>query len=52
VIVTFGDRPATSIDDLHKLLTELPVGIPSTVVYLRENRRYERMVVPTDYPTF
>jgi S1-C subfamily serine protease len=52
VIVTFGDRPATSIDDLHKLLTELPVGIPSTVVFLREHRRFERMVVPTDYPSF
>jgi hypothetical protein len=34
------------------LLTELPVGIPATIVFLRENRTYERVVVPTDYPSF
>jgi len=50
VIVTLGDRPATSVDDLHKLLTQLPVGIPSTVTLLRDGRRLERMVIPTDYP--
>jgi len=52
VIVGFGDKPIAGIDDLHKLLTELPVGIPATIVYLRENRRFERLVVPTDYPSF
>jgi S1-C subfamily serine protease len=50
IIVTLGERPATSVDDLHKLLTELPVGIPASVVLLREGRRLERMVIPTDYP--
>jgi S1-C subfamily serine protease len=50
VIVSLGERPATSVDDLHKLLTELPVGIPAGVVLLRDQRRLERMVIPTDYP--
>src|SRR5262245_48094769 len=29
VIVSLADRPTTNVDDLHKLLTELPVGIPA-----------------------
>ena len=50
VLVCLGDQPATSIDDLHKLLLALPVGVPSTATLLRGDRRLERMVVPTDYP--
>jgi S1-C subfamily serine protease len=50
VIVALGEEPVTSIDDLQKLLTQLPVGIPATVTVLRNGRRIERMVVPTDYP--
>jgi S1-C subfamily serine protease len=50
VVITFGDQPAGSVDDLHKLLTQLPVGIPASVVVLREGRRLERLVIPTDYP--
>jgi S1-C subfamily serine protease len=51
LIVALGDEPATSIDDLHKLLMRLPVGIPSTVTLLRGERRLERMVVPAEYPS-
>jgi S1-C subfamily serine protease len=50
LIVTLGDHPVTNVDDLHKLLTQLPVGIPSTVVILREQRRLERFVLPSEYP--
>jgi S1-C subfamily serine protease len=50
VIVSLGEEPVASIDDLQKLLTQLPVGIPATVAVLRNGRRLERMVVPTDYP--
>jgi S1-C subfamily serine protease len=50
VIVSLGDQPTTSVDDLHKLLTRLPVGIPAGVVFLRGERRIERLVVPADYP--
>ena len=50
VIVTLGELPATSVDDLHKLLTQLPVGIPADVQLLRDGRRLERMIIPSDYP--
>jgi S1-C subfamily serine protease len=50
-IVALGDEPATSVDDLHKLLMLLPVGIPATVTLLRGERRLERMVVPAEYPS-
>jgi S1-C subfamily serine protease len=50
VIVALGDHPATSVDDLHKQLVQLPVGIPCTITLLRGERRLVRMVVPEDYP--
>jgi S1-C subfamily serine protease len=50
VIVALGDRASASVDDLHKGLTELPVGIPATITLLRGDRRLERMVVPGEYP--
>jgi S1-C subfamily serine protease len=50
LIITLGDRAVTSVDDLHKLLTELPVGVPSSVVILRNSRRLQRFVLPEEYP--
>ncbi len=50
VLVALGDQPATSVDDLHKQLLQLPVGVPTTVTLLRGERRLERMVLPADYP--
>jgi S1-C subfamily serine protease len=50
IIIALGDHPATSVDDLHRRLLQIPVGVPSTVVLLREGRRLERMVLPEDYP--
>jgi S1-C subfamily serine protease len=50
IIVSLGEQPTTSVDDLHKLLTQLPVGVPSTIVLLRGERRLERMVLPNEYP--
>ena len=50
VLVALDDQPTANVDDLHKLLTKLPVGVPATVTLLRGERRLERMVVPTEYP--
>ena len=50
VIVSLEEQPTANVDDLHKLLTTLPVGLPATVTLLRGERRLERMVVPTEYP--
>lgn len=50
LIVSLGEQPVTSIDDLHKLLTSLPVGVPTSIVFLRSGRRIERIVMPREYP--
>lgn len=50
VIVALDDQPTSSADDLHKLLTRLPVGIPASVTLLRGERRLQRFVVPAEYP--
>jgi S1-C subfamily serine protease len=50
LIVTFGEQPVTSIDDLHKLLLQLPIGVPTALMLLRGERRLERMVLPVDFP--
>jgi S1-C subfamily serine protease len=51
LIVSLGDQPVRSIDDLHKLLSTLPVGVPASVVLLRDGRRLQRFVVPGEYPS-
>lgn len=50
VIVSLGEQPVASVDDLHKLLTQLPVEVPSPIVMLRGERRLERWVAPDEYP--
>lgn len=49
-VVTLGERSVASVDDLHRLLTELPVAVPAEVVLLRGERLLQRLVLPTDYP--
>jgi S1-C subfamily serine protease len=50
VIVAFAGHPVTSVDDLQRLLTQHPVGLPGPVTVIREGRRVERTVVPAEYP--
>ena len=50
IIIALGDRTVTGIDDLHRLLTELPIAVPTPIVLLRGARRLERMVLSQDYP--
>jgi S1-C subfamily serine protease len=49
-ILSIGEQTVRTVDDLHKLLTELPIDVPATIVLLRGQRRLERMVLPRDYP--
>ena len=49
-ILAIDDRPIATVDDLHKLLTQLPIDVPATITLLRRQRRLERMVLPRDYP--
>jgi S1-C subfamily serine protease len=50
VLIALAEKPTGSLDDLHKLLMQLPVGVPSPVTLLRGQRRLERWVIPTDFP--
>lgn len=50
IILALSDRPSATVDDLHKHLTDLPVGVPATITFLRGDRRLERLVVPGEYP--
>lgn len=50
VLIALDDKPTTNADDLHRLLTQLPVGIPAEVTLLRDGRRLKRFVVPAEYP--
>ena len=31
LIVNLGEQPTESVDDLHKLLTQLPIDVPATM---------------------
>jgi len=50
IIIGFGDHAIESIDDLHRLLTQFPIGVPTPLHVLRGNRRLERLVTPSGYP--
>jgi S1-C subfamily serine protease len=50
MILSLGDQPTTCVDDLHKLLTQLPIDVPAPVTLLRRDRLLTRLVLPTDYP--
>jgi S1-C subfamily serine protease len=50
IIVGFGGKPVASVDDLQRLLTQLPVGMPAKVTMLREGRLVERTAMPAEYP--
>ena len=50
LIVSLGELEVTSVDDLHKLLTQLPVGIPNSVMIVRGQKRLQRFVLPEEYP--
>ena len=49
-ILAIDEHPVANVDDLHKMLTQLPIDVPATIVLLRGQRRFERMVLPRDYP--
>jgi S1-C subfamily serine protease len=50
VILALGDEPAKNVDDLHQQLLRLPVGVPTMITLLRDQRRLVRVIIPTDYP--
>lgn len=50
VIVSFGGHPVATVDDLLRLLTQLPVGESTRVSVLREGKLLTRTAVPEEHP--
>jgi S1-C subfamily serine protease len=50
IIVSFGDQSVGSVDELHKFLTQHPVGQAVTMSVIRDGQRMERAVTPGEYP--
>lgn len=48
IIVGFGESPITSIDDLHRLLTEQRVGVKSSLVVIRTPEKATLDIVPEE----
>jgi S1-C subfamily serine protease len=48
LIVGYGARPIGGIDDLHRLLTEEQVGVPSRVTILRRGERLDLDIAPEE----
>jgi len=48
IIVSFNDHAVKGIDDLHKLLTEREVGVPSTMTILRRTEIKNLTVIPSE----
>ena len=51
VIIRYGERPVAGIDDLHRLLIDEAVGVPSTLLVLRGAELVTLDVVPAESPT-
>ena len=50
VIIAFDGEPVTSIDDLHRLLTDERVGVPSHLTIVRRADKKELAVTPAESP--
>lgn len=50
LLLALDNRPATSIETLQRLLTELPVGIGVEAAFLRGGRPMTRLLVPAEFP--
>lgn len=50
VIVGYGGHRVVTVEDLLRLLTALPVGVPQAAVVLRDGKRVERRVTAVEHP--
>ena len=48
IILSFGAQAVTGVDDLHRLLSEEQIGIPSPLLVLRRGERRTLHVVPSE----
>lgn len=52
LLIALGGQPMRTVDDVHKMLMSLPVGVPATMSVLRGERRLERSVTPQEFPAW
>ncbi|OWK34525.1 S1C family serine protease [Fimbriiglobus ruber] len=50
ILVGYAGHPVTAVEDLHRLLAQLPIGEPQTAELIRDGKRLTRRVVPGEYP--
>ena len=50
-VLAVDGHPVTGIDDLHRFLTERPLGEPATVTILRRTARLDLTVIPVEDAT-
>jgi S1-C subfamily serine protease len=48
VIIAFGEQPVAGVDDLHRLLTDTPLGVKNTITILRRTERLHLAIVPQE----
>jgi len=48
VILAFAQSAVTGVDDLHRMLSEEQIGLPSSLLVLRGGERLTVTVVPTE----
>jgi len=46
VIIAYGDRPVSSVDDLHRILTEEQVGKTSEITLIRTTEKVVKTIAP------
>jgi S1-C subfamily serine protease len=48
VIVALEGQPVAGVDDLHRLLTDVRVGVSCSLLVLRHTEKLELLVVPEE----
>jgi len=48
VIVALDSKPVAGVDDLHRLLTDVQVGVRSTLTIIRHTDRLTLSIVPEE----
>jgi S1-C subfamily serine protease len=49
LIISLNEMAIATVDDLHKVLTQVHVDVPTSIILVRGERRLERLVLPTEY---
>jgi S1-C subfamily serine protease len=48
IIVALEDKPVAGVDDLHRVLTDVRVGVSSSLTVLRRTEKLELKIVPEE----